>query len=120
MNLGIELRTLEGQEVAIVAFDSPSVTNTEEIKAACAKINKFIDDNHPQKIVIDFENVKFFSSEVLGTIVAVRAKLNSYGGEVVISAINPQLYRVFKITNLDKIFKFYPDLNSAVQTIKTS
>jgi anti-sigma B factor antagonist len=120
MNLGIELRKLEGQEVAIVTFDSPSLINTEEIKAASAKINEFIDDNHPKKIVVNFENVKFFSSEVLGTIVSIRSKLNNYGGEVVIIAINPQLYRVFKITNLDKIFKFYPDINSAVQTIKTS
>lgn len=103
-----------------MTFDSPSVTNTEEIKAVCAKINSFIEENHPKKIIINFEGVKFFSSEVLGTLVAVRSKLNSYGGDVVISAINPQLYRVFRITNLDKIFKFFPDLNSAVQTIKTS
>jgi anti-anti-sigma regulatory factor len=47
----------------------------------------------------------------------VRAKLEASGGEVVISAINPQLHRVFKITSLDKIFRFFPDSNCAVKAI---
>jgi len=57
-------------------------------------------------VVVDFECVKFFSSTVLGLLLDIRAKLKAYNGEVVISSINPQLYRVFKITHLDKIFKF--------------
>ena len=66
-------------------------------------------------IVFDFECVKFFSSQVLGLLLDIRSKLMTLGGELVISAIDPQLFRVFKITNLDKIFKFYPDKDSAVK-----
>ena len=68
-----------------------------------------------KEMVIDFENVKFFSSAVLGLLLDIRAKLKTYEGEVVISGINPQLYRVFKITNLDKIFRFFPDKQSAIR-----
>ena len=38
-------------------------------------------------------------------------------GQVVISAIEPQLHRVFRITNLDKVFRFFPDKESAVQAL---
>jgi anti-sigma B factor antagonist len=70
-------------------------------------------------VVVDFEGVKFFSSAVLGLLLDIRAKLKTYDGEVVISAINPQLYRVFKITHLDRIFKFFPDKENAVGAVNT-
>ena len=80
----------------------------------------FIEENRPSKMVIDFEGLKFFSSEVLGMLLTVRTKLQSYEGKVVISAIDPQLHRVFKITNLDKIFEFFPDQKSAVEAMDTN
>lgn len=54
---------------------------------------------------------------MLGLLVDTWRKLSDYGGIVLISGINPQLNRVFKITNLDKIFDFYPDRASAVKAI---
>ena len=70
-------------------------------------------------MIFDFGSVKFFSSQVLGLLLDIRAKLETYNGEVVISAINPQLHRVFKITNLDKVFRFFPDKESAIQAVST-
>jgi anti-anti-sigma regulatory factor len=51
-------------------------------------------------------------------LIDVKKKLSAQKGNVVISGINPQLYRVFKITNLDKIFKFYPDAKAAISDLK--
>ena len=110
--------TSEGS-VGVVAFKSASITGVEEIAVASKQIKKFIDKNHPNKLIFDFDGVKFFSSQVLGLLLGIRAKLETYNGEVVISAINPQLHRVFKITNLDKIFRFFPDKESAVKTAGT-
>ena len=101
--------------VAVVAFKATSISNTEGITAASVQIKQFIEENHPKGIVFDFEQVKFFSSQVLGVLLDIRAKLKIYDGRVVISGINPQLHRVFKITNLDKIFRFFPDKESAVE-----
>jgi len=111
--LDVEI-TSEGG-VAVVAFKAASISHVEGIDAASKQIKEFVEENHPKKIVFDFEQVKFFSSQVLGLLLDIRAKLQTYNGEVVISAINPQLYRVFKITNLDKIFRFFPDKESAVK-----
>ncbi len=78
-------------------------------------ISEFIERNRPGKIVFDFENVKFFSSQVLGMILDVRSKLENYKGQVLISSIDPQLHRVFRITNLDKIFRFFPNRQAAIE-----
>ena len=116
--VGVEI-TSEGK-AAVVAFHSASISGVEEIDIASKQIKKFIDKNHPNKLIFDFEGVKFFSSQVLGLLLDIRAKLKTCNGEVVISAINPQLHRVFKITNLDKIFRFFQDKDSAIKTEGTN
>ena len=116
--LGVEVKSEAG--AAVVAFKSASVSEVDVISAASKQINAFIDENQPKKMIFDFESVKFFSSQVLGLLLDIRAKLKPNHGEVVISAINPQLHRVFKITNLDKVFRFFPDKESAFQAMNTA
>ncbi|HUU15513.1 MAG TPA: STAS domain-containing protein [Sedimentisphaerales bacterium] len=115
--IGMEM-TIESN-IAIVAFKSASISDVEGIANATKKIKEFIDENQPQRLIFDFEGVKFFSSQVLGLLLDIRAKLETYKGKVMISAINPQLHRVFKITNLDKVFNFFPDRESAIKITKT-
>jgi anti-sigma B factor antagonist len=116
-NLNIEIAPQT--DIAIVVFNATSMSGVEAISAASEHIYQFIAKNHPKEIVADFSRVKFFSSQVLGLLLGVRSKLKVYNGQIVISGINPQLYRVFKITNLDKIFKFFPDRESAVKSLDT-
>jgi anti-anti-sigma factor len=99
---------------AVVTFKRKSISNVEDISAAAENIAGFVEVNHPKRVIFDFKDVKFFSSQVLGLLLETRAALASYDGQVFISSINPQLHRVFKITNLDQVFKFFPDTESAV------
>jgi anti-sigma B factor antagonist len=115
--IGVEI-TNEGNS-SIVVFKSASVNDVDAITAASRQIKKFIEENQPKRLIFDFGRVKFFSSQVLGLLLDIRANLVTYGGEVVISAINPQLHRVFKITNLDKVFRFFPDKESGIKAVST-
>jgi anti-sigma B factor antagonist len=99
---------------AVVTFQAAAICNVEDVADVSKQVKDFLETNRPKRMVFDFENVKFFSSQVLGLILEARAKLQAYDGEVVISAINPQLHRVFKITNLDKLFRFFPDKCAAL------
>lgn len=104
------------KNAAVVVFKTAAISNMEEIAAASKQIKEFVEEKQPKKVVVDFEHVKFFSSAVLGLLLDIRAKLKTYDAEVVISSINPQLYRVFKITHLDRIFKFFPDRVTAIKS----
>lgn len=103
-------------ETAVVTFTSPCVSDSDEITQASERIQAYITQHHPPRILFDFAQVKFFTSQVLGLILEARARLKSSQGRVMISAINPQLHRVFRITNLDRILEFFPDRQSAVQS----
>ncbi len=111
---GVEITTQAG--IGVVSFQAASISDVEEINAISNKISDFIDKNKPVRLIFDFKQVKFFSSQILGMLLNMRKKLSASKGEVLISAINPQLHRVFRITNLDKIFRFFPDVESAVNT----
>ena len=100
--------------VGVIRFLSPSMSDTEAIRAASEQIEGFVEEKRPDKLVVDFGEVKFFSSQILGVLLNTRSKMLMYDGELVISSINPQMYRVFKITNLHRIFRFFPDRETAV------
>ena len=116
----VDVEITSRENMAMVGFQATSISDVEGISSASQKIKEFVEKNHPKAIVFDFERVKFFSSQVLGLLLDIRAKLETYSGEVVISAIEPQLHRVFRITNLDKIFRFFPDKESAFRTLSTN
>jgi anti-anti-sigma factor len=115
MNEKTDIEITEDNDGAVVTFQSSSISDVEAIAAVSTKIKQFIEERHPIKVVFDFTGVKFFSSQVLGLLLDVRGKLQAYNGEVVISAINPQLHKVFRITNLDRVFRFFPNRKSAVR-----
>jgi len=108
--------TSEGN-VAIVTFKATNVCDVDAIATIAGQIREFISKSRPICLIFDFGVVKFFSSQVLGLLLDIRSKLHAHGGRMVISGINPQLHRVFKITNLDKIFTFFPDRQSALTSV---
>ena len=112
----VAIETTMETNVGVVAFKSASITDVQGIANATDEIREFVGQNQPRTLIFDFAQVRFFSSQVLGLLLDIRAKLAVYEGKVVISAINPQLHRVFRITNLDKIFGFFPDLESALKS----
>lgn len=115
-DLGLEIVPQNG--VVAISFKATSISNYEGINAAGEQIREYVDKHKPTMVVFDFEQVKFFSSQVLGLLLEIRAGLNELGGDVVISGINPQLHRVFTITNLDKIFRFFSNKQSALEDFK--
>lgn len=101
-------------DVAIVSFTSNCISDVEAITGASAAIRQYVQAHPPREIVVDFSGVKFFSSQVLGLLLEARGYVKDHGGKVAICELDPQLHRVFKITNLDKIFTFYPDRPAAL------
>jgi len=104
-------------DVVVVSFGGASIGMLSGIDEMAQQLRDYVAEERPKKMIVDFEGVKFFSSQVLGLLVDIWRKLTEYGGKMLICRINPQLSRVFKITNLDRIFEFYPDRSAAIEAI---
>ncbi|MDR1688250.1 MAG: STAS domain-containing protein [Clostridiales bacterium] len=60
---------------------------------------------------LDCAKVKFVDSTALGSLVAVLKNVKAYGGKIVLSGLRPNILRLFKITNLDRVFEIAGDIN---------
>ena len=103
--------------VAIARFQSNCICDVEEIANASACLREYIEAHRPSGLVFDFTGVKFFSSQVLGLLLEARNRLHPHKGRVAVCALTPQLERVFRVTNLDRIFTLYADRAAAIERL---
>jgi len=120
MNDGVVVNIKTEDGVTIISFNTPTMLAGPGLDEVSRSISETIVSQEPKSVVVDFSKVKFFSSQTLGILIEMRKKLSERNGEVVICGIDPQLYRVFKITNLDKIFTFFNDISAAEEYFRNN
>ena len=107
-------------EVTVVGFSEPTLLDAYHVNESAKELYELIEKQGHRWIVLDLSTVKMLSSQSLGVFLSIRQKLEHLGGKIVISGIDPRLSRVFKITNLESVFEFFPDIPSAVARLKES
>ena len=65
---------------------------------------QLVDQHGSGKIVFDLATVEFLSSAALGKLITLQKKIKERGGHLVLASVVPDLYEVFEITKLSKIF----------------
>jgi anti-sigma B factor antagonist len=107
-------------DVLIVSLRQTSIEGITGVENVADTLRSMIRDTQSRKLVIDFSQVRFFSSQMLGLLVDLWRRMKDVGGSLTISGIDPQLTRVFRITHLDKLFNFYDNTESAVASLRAS
>ncbi|MDR1542554.1 MAG: STAS domain-containing protein [Clostridiales bacterium] len=62
-------------------------------------------------MVLDCKFLDYIDSTALGALVGVLKNVRSYGGSIHLRNVKPSLSKLFKITNLDKVFIMEGDVN---------
>ncbi len=99
----------------IVTFTTEKILEEKDIQALQETIVSIIEQTEQISLILDFCNVKFLSSAVLGLLIRVSKKVYERDGQLKLCNINPKISEIFKITRLTKIFDIYPDVESAVR-----
>jgi anti-sigma B factor antagonist len=81
------------------------IFNSSELKKTLTDLTK----EKPLDMHIDCENITFLDSTALGSLVAVLKSVKSYEGKMLLKNLKPNVYRLFKITNLDRVFEIAGD-----------
>jgi len=72
-----------------------------------SEMKKSLTDLISQKntdMVLDCKYLDYIDSTALGALVGVLKNVKSYGGSIYLRNVKPSLSKLFKITNLDKVF----------------
>ncbi|NMM61142.1 anti-sigma F factor antagonist [Clostridium sp. P21] len=81
------------------------------------KIDDRLDRDNIGKLIMDFSDVSFMDSSGIGVVIGRYKKLNSKGGTICITKISGSVKRVFELSGMFKIIKFYKNIEDAVESI---
>jgi anti-sigma B factor antagonist len=74
----------------------------------------YLIDRNCRKIALDISSVTFIDSTGLGVLVSA-LKLVGGEGDLVLAGVGDSVMKVLKLTRMDRVFKIYPDVRSAVR-----
>ena len=73
-----------------------------------------IDDDHRQKVILDFSNVEYLSSAALGKLIQLDKKVKAAKAQLRLCSIRKDILEVFKITKLNIVFKIFDGRDQAL------
>ena len=101
-----DLVVSEVQGVTVVSFRNPSILDSAAVEKIGDELYAMVEQQAKRKILLDFAQVRFLSSQMLGVLLAMHQKSGQIKGKVVIAGLQPKLFEVFKIMNLHKLLQF--------------
>lgn len=109
----IEVKTVGEVKILVLMkrFDAYTAGAVE------AKLNKLIAEG-ARKVICDFSETEYLASAGLRVLITAIRNLQKIGGKLVLCAIKPYVLEVFDISGLNRIFKMYDSVDSAMQEIK--
>ena len=108
------LRISNTDGVTHVRFIDRNILDEANIQSIGDEIARIIEGAASPRLLIDFENVDHLSSAALGTLITINNKINQKGGKLKLANIDPQIYEVFVITKLHKLFDIHETTEQAL------
>ncbi len=108
------LRVSEHEGVTRIEFVDRNILDEANIQQIGAEITRIVDSKPSPKILISFDNVDHLSSAALGTLITINNRIRGKDGQLRLANIDPQIYEVFVITKLNKLFQIHPTTQEAI------
>ena len=104
-------------DVTVARFVDKKILDETNIQTIGDQLFSLVEDEGRQKIVLDFENVEYLSSAALGKLITMDKKVKAAGGKLRLCSVRPEIYEVFAITKLNKVFKIDEDQERSLEQI---
>jgi len=106
------------KNATIITFTDEKILEERDVRALQEAVMHVVEQSGPVNLILDFYNVRFLSSAVLGLLLRVSKRIYEAGGQLRLCNINPKIYEIFKITRLTKVFDIYRDALSALEGLE--
>ena len=113
------LKITETEGVTLVAFRDASILDAITTQGIGRQLYELVESGNHPKVVLDFANVRFLSSQTLCVLLTLRRKADKAQVKIAVACIRPELHRVFEITNLDKLFGFFETTEDAIADLSS-
>lgn len=111
------MRVDYADKATVVTLTDEKILEDKDIQALQASILSVVEQAERVNLIIDFQNVRFFSSAVLGLLIRISRRIYEREGNLRLCGIDPKIHEIFRITRLTKVFDIYQDVRSAVENL---
>ena len=103
------------REITVVNFIDRKILDEQNIQKIGEDLFSLVDELGRKKILLNFSNVEYLSSAALGKFITLNKKVGASGGKLVMCNINEEIFEVFEITKLNRLFNIQKDEQTALQ-----
>ena len=103
------LEVNEVGEVTVVHFRDEKIIEDLRIQELGQELFRLVETENRKKLVLNFGSVDFLSSAALGKLISLDKKVKSHEGVMKLCNIRPEIYEVFAITKLNRLFDITKD-----------
>ena len=103
------LEVNEVGEVTVVHFRDQKIIEDLGIQELGQELFHLVEVDNRKKLVLNFSSVDFLSSAALGKLITLDKKIKARDGVLKLCNIRPEIYEVFAITRLNRLFDIKDD-----------
>ena len=92
-----------GVKMTHVEFLGEKILDEETIAELREALESVVEKNGDGRMLLNFVNVQFMTSVMLGLLVSIHKKVRECGGKLELCNVSPSIRKVFEITQLTKI-----------------
>ena len=92
-------------EVTIAKFVDKKILDESNIQVIGNHLFALVDEDGRRKIILDFSMVEYLSSAALGKLIILDKKVKAAKAKLRLCCIRPDIYEVFELTRLNKVFE---------------
>jgi anti-sigma B factor antagonist len=108
------LRIKRSEGVSIVEFADRKILEELSIQEIGEELDRLVESEPGIRLLLSFRDVDHLSSAALGMLINLKKKIAAQNGAMRLSDINRQIFEVFKITRLDRIFDIHESADQAL------
>ena len=95
--------------VTVVRFVDRKILDEANIQELGKELFALVEEENRKSLLLNFSNVEFLSSAALGKLITLDKKVKAHSGKLKLCNIRPEIYEVFAITKLNKLFDIRDD-----------
>ena len=105
----------ENGEITIVRFVDKKIVDEVNILMLGMELFALVDEDGRRRIILDFSNVEYLSSAAFGKFITLDKKVKAARSKLRLCSIRHDIYEVFAITKLNKLFDIRENLEKALE-----
>jgi len=108
------LKVSKQNDIGVVAFRTSRILDQSNVQQLGEELDEMVDKHKLVKIVINFHNIHYMSSAVMGKLVGLHKKVKGAKGQLKLCNILPNIYEIFEIMRFNKLFDICESEDEAV------